>query len=166
MSSIVADHADADLLSAQVTRVCEIVNTVRDAGLTVFITLFDGALAQLLTAIGRRAEARAQLDTAITLGRGIEMGFYEAELLRLRAHTHTDARRADLVAALGVARRQGARLYEFRATLDDFDLRGEPARAALDEVAGRFAADSPLPERQRYLSVTQQARVHSPPSNG
>jgi hypothetical protein len=166
MSSIVADHADADLLSAQVTRVCEIVNTVRDAGLTVFITLFDGALAQLLTAIGRRAEARAQLGTAITLGRGIEMGFYEAELLRLRAHTHTDARRADLVAALGVARRQGAHLYEFRATLDDFDLRGEPARAALDEVAGRFAADSPLPERQRYLSVTQQARVHSPPSNG
>ena len=131
------------------------MKTVRDAGLTVFITLFDGALAQLLTAAGRREEARAQLDTALTLGRGIEMCFYEAELLRLRAHTHTDAdaRRADLAAALGVARRQGADLYELRAALDDFELRGEPARAALDEVAGRFAADSPLPERQRYLSV-------------
>jgi len=146
---------DADLLSAQVTRAAEVVKTVRDAGLTVFITLFDGALAQLLTAAGRRKEARAQLDAALTLGRGTEMCFYEAELLRLRAHTHTDpdARQADLAAALSVARRQGADLYELRAALDDFELRGEPARAALDEVAGRFAADSPLPERQRYLSL-------------
>ena len=146
---------DADLLSVQVTRAAEVVKTVRDAGLTVFITLFDGALAQLLTAAGRCKEARAQLDAALTLGRGTEMCFYEAELLRLRAHTHTDpdARQADLAAALSVARRQGADLYELRAALDDFELRGEPARAALDEVAGRFAADSPLPERQRYLSL-------------
>jgi hypothetical protein len=153
MGSICAD--DADLLSAQVTHATEVVKTVRGAGLTVFITLFDGALAQLLTAIGRREEARAQLDTALTLGRGTEMCFYEAELLRLRANTHTDpdARQADLAAALSVARRQGAPLYELRVALDDFELRGEPARAALDEVAGRFAADSPLPERQRYLSV-------------
>jgi hypothetical protein len=108
-----------------------------------------------LTAAGRREEARAQLDTALTLGRGIEMCFYEAELLRLRAHTHTDrdARRADLAAALGIAREQGADLYELRAALDDFELRGEPAHAALVKVFGRFAADSPLPERQRYLSV-------------
>jgi hypothetical protein len=53
---------------------------------------------------------------------------------------------------LSVARRQGADLYELRAALDDFELRGEPARAALDDVVGRFAADNPLLERQRYLS--------------
>jgi class 3 adenylate cyclase len=166
MSSILDDDVDADLLSTQVTRVCDIVNTIRGAGLTVFITLFDGAVAQLLTAIGRRAEARAQLDTALTLGREIEMSFYEGELLRLRAHTRTDAdaRRADLAAALGVAHRRGADLHEFRAALDDFDLRGEPARRALDELAARFA-DSPLPEWQRYLGVTHQARAHSPRGN-
>jgi hypothetical protein len=160
MVSIVADETDADLLSAQVTRVTDVVKTVRDAGLNVFITLFDGALAQLLTATGRRVEARAQLDTALTLGRSIEMCFYEAELLRLRAHTHsdTDARRADLTAALGVARRQGADLYELRSALDDYELRGEPARAALDVVAGRFAADNPLPERQLYLSVLRSSK--------
>jgi hypothetical protein len=153
MGSISA--GDADLRSVHVAHATEAVKTVRGAGLTVFITLFDGALAQLLTAAGRREEAGAQLDTALTLGRHIEMRFYEAELLRLRAHTHTDsdARQADLAAALSVARRQGADLYELRAALDDFELRGEPARAALDDVAGRFAADSPLPERQRYLSV-------------
>jgi hypothetical protein len=110
-----------------------------------------------LIATGRPEEARAQLDTALTLGRAIEMRFYEAELLRLRARTHTDrnARQADLAAALGVARGQGADLYELRAALDDFELRGEPARAALDDVACRFAADSPLPERKRYLSALQ-----------
>jgi hypothetical protein len=124
--------------------------------------LFDGALAQLLTAIGRREEARAQVNTALALGRTIDMCFYEAELLRLRAHTHTDseARRADLAAALGVARRQGAPLYELRAALDDFELRGEPARAALDHVAGRFAADNPLPEQQRYVSVLASFKSH------
>jgi class 3 adenylate cyclase len=158
MGSICAD--DADLLSAQVTRATEVVKTVRDAGLTVFITLFDGALAQLLTAAGRREEARVQLDTALTLGRGTEMCFYEAELLRLRAHTHTDsdARQAGLAAALSVARRQGASLYELRAALDDFELRGEPARDALDDVAGRFAADNPLAERQRYMSVLASSK--------
>ncbi len=160
MDAICGD--DADLLSARVTRAAGVVKTVREAGLTVFITLFDGALAQLLTATGRRTEARAQLDTALTLGRSIEMCFYEAELLRLRAHTHTDddARRTDLAAALGVARRQGAHLYEFRAALDDFELRGAPARAGLDEVAGRFAADSPLPEWQRYLSGLAPTKPH------
>jgi hypothetical protein len=95
------------------------------------------------------------------------MSFYEAELLRIRAQTHTEsvARRADLAAALDLARRRGAGLHEFRAALDDFDLRGEPARDTLDEVAGRFA-DSPLPEWQRYLSITHQVRAHSPPGNG
>jgi len=155
MGLICADDTNADLLSVYIARAAEVVKTVRGAGLTVFITLFDGALAQLLTAVGRREEARAQLDMAIKLGRDIEMCFYEAELLRLRAHTHTDsvARRADLAAALGIARQQGADLYELRTTLDDFELRGEPARAALVNVVGRFAANSPLPERKRYLSV-------------
>jgi class 3 adenylate cyclase len=148
---------DADLGSVHVAHATEAVKNVRGAGLTVFITLFDGALAKLLIAAGRPEEARAQLDTALTLGRVIEMRFYEAELLRLRARTHTDpnARQADLAAALGVARGQGADLYELRAALDDFELRGEPARAALDDVACRFAADSPLPERKRYLSALQ-----------
>ena len=147
--------ASRTVFTTSAARVTEVVKTVRGAGLMVFITLFDGALAQLLTAAGRREEARAQLDTALTLGRDIEMCFYEAELLRLRAHTHTDrdARRADLAAALRIGRQQGANLYELRAALDDFELRGEPARAALVNVVGRFAADSPLPERKRYPSV-------------
>ena len=77
------------------------------------------------------------------------MCFYDAELLRLRAHTHTDpdARRADLGAALALARRQGATLFELRAALDDFELRGEPARAALSRC-GR-----PLPRGQQVAGT-------------
>ena len=60
------------------------------------------------------------------------MCFYDAELLRLRARTHIDpgARRADIAAALDLARRQGATLFELRAALDDFDLRGDPPAPA------------------------------------
>ncbi len=161
MGSISADDAE-DLLSVRLGHATELVNTVRAAGLTVFITLFDGALAKLLTAAGRREEAHAQLDTALTLGRNIDMRFYEAELLRLRAHTHTDptARRADLAAALATARGQGAHLYELRAALDDFELRGQPARGALVDVVGRFPTDSPLPERMRCLSVLTSPTSH------
>jgi hypothetical protein len=63
-----------------------------------------------LTAAGQPAQARARLDTALQLAEDIGMCFYDAELLRLRAHTHTDpdARHADITAARALARRQGA----------------------------------------------------------
>jgi hypothetical protein len=79
------------------------------------------------------------------------MCFYDAELLRLRAHTHTDpeARQADVAAAVALARRQGATLFELRAVLDDFELRGEPARAALIDAASRIASNNAWPELAR-----------------
>ena len=79
------------------------------------------------------------------------MHFYDAELLRLRAHSHADrsACQADIGAALELARRQGATLFELRAALDDFELRGEPTRAAVVDAARRFPADSRLPELAR-----------------
>ena len=57
------------------------------------------------------------------------MRFYDAELLRLRAQTHDDAaaRQAEINGALELARRQTATLFELRAALDDFELRGKAA---------------------------------------
>jgi hypothetical protein len=83
------------------------------------------------------------------------MCFYDAELLRLRAHTHIDpgARRADLDASLHLARRQGATLFELRAALDDFAVRGEPARAALVHVVNRMPSDSGFPELARAQAL-------------
>ena len=86
------------------------------------------------------------------------MHFYDAELLRLRAHTHTDpdARRADIAAALDLARRQSAPLFELRAALDDFELHGQPARAALTDVVSRFPTDSGWPELARAQAALDQ----------
>jgi hypothetical protein len=86
------------------------------------------------------------------------MCFYDAELLRQRAHTHTDpdARHVDLSAAVTLARQQGAPLFELRAALDDFELGGQPARAALADAASRISADSPLPEIARTQAALGQ----------
>jgi hypothetical protein len=51
--------------------------------------------------------------------------------------------------ALELARRQGATFFELRAAVDDFDLRGEPARAALVDAASRIPTDSRPPELAR-----------------
>ena len=60
-------------------------------------------------------------------------------LLRARASTHTDsiARAEGLAAARELARRQGAWLFEMRASLDDFELRGESARKHLVDAVKR-----------------------------
>jgi hypothetical protein len=85
------------------------------------------------------------------------MCFYDAELLRLRAHTHTDpdARRADIGAARSLACHQGATLFELRAALDDFELRGQPARAALVDAASRIPTISAWPEFARAEALLQ-----------
>jgi class 3 adenylate cyclase len=72
-------------------------------------------------------------------------------LLRLCAHTHTDpdARQADVDTALYLARRQGATLFELRAALDDVELRGQPAGAALVDAVSRMPTTSAWPELAR-----------------
>lgn len=74
--------------------------------------------------------------------------FYDVEHVRLRAHAHTDpaARRAGIDAALDVAHRLGATLYELRAVLDDLELRGEVERDAPADVVSRFPIDSGWPQ--------------------
>jgi hypothetical protein len=56
-----------------------------------------------------------------------------------------------------LARRQGAALFELRATLDDFELRGQPARAALVAAAGRMPQDSAVSEVALVRAVLDRA---------
>jgi hypothetical protein len=83
------------------------------------------------------------------------MHFHDAELLRARAHTHTaeDSRAADLATAMELARRQDAPLFELRAAIDDFELRGDTARAGLAAAAACLPADSALPEVARAKAL-------------
>ncbi|MCW2690654.1 MAG: adenylate cyclase, partial [Mycobacterium sp.] len=151
MASLSAEDVDPTELTAHITTVSDFLDTWRALGLNHYRTIYDALLGRLLIAAGRPEEARDRLDTALTLARNTEMHFYDAELLRLRAQTHAEpgARQADITSALEMSRRQGATLFELRAALDDFELRGQPARAALIHVSSRIPTDSPLPELAR-----------------
>ena len=109
------------------------------------------AVSQLPATTANTEQARARLDTARRLAEDTGMHFYDAELLRPRAHTHTDPEPAEpgLTAALALARHQGATVFELRAALDDFELRGHPARAALIDAASRIASNNAWPELAR-----------------
>jgi hypothetical protein len=161
LTSLIGDDPDPTELSAHVTTMTTLLDTLRAHEVNMYSTFYDTILGRLLTAAGQPEQARRQLDTGLQLARDTGMCFYDAELLRLRAHTHTDqdARVADLGAALELARRQGATLFELRAALDDFELQGEAARGALIDAASRIPANNAWPELARA-----QARLseHSP----
>jgi class 3 adenylate cyclase/tetratricopeptide (TPR) repeat protein len=158
LAALGADH-DPSGLSAHIATLTTLLDTWRNLELNAYITFYVSVLGRLLTAAGQPKQARARLDTGLQLARDTGMCFYNAELLRLRAHTrtHPDTRQADIAAALDLARRQGATLFELRAALDDFDLRGAPARRGLAEAAGRVPVDSRLPEMVRARSIIDQA---------
>ena len=105
-------------------------------------------------------QARARLGTALRLAEDAGMHFYDAKLLRLvPAPTPTQRpRRADITAALALARRQGATLFELRAALDDFELRGEP-RALPSPTR---PAESPPTARSRNWRGPGPAEVVQP----
>jgi predicted ATPase len=126
-------------------------------GASTYRPFYWCVLGQLLTAAEQPDEARARLDAALQFTADTGVHFYDAELLRARAHTHTEpnARADDLAAARELARRQGARLFEIRASLDDFDLRGEPARKHLIDAVEKMPRNSPLPELARARVALQ-----------
>ena len=134
---------------------------MRTLKLNIYHTFFDVVLGRLLIAAGQPKAARQRLDIALALARDTGMCFYDAELLRLRAHTHTDpdARRADIAAAIELARRQGATLFELRAALDDFELRGEPARPAFVDAASRMPTGSAFPELARVEGAPKSSNL-------
>jgi class 3 adenylate cyclase/tetratricopeptide (TPR) repeat protein len=163
VAALGADHVDPGGLSAHIATMTSFVDAWRASGLHAFLPFFDAILGRLLTAAGEPEQARARLDTALALAEDTGMRFYDAELLRLRAHTHTDpvATAADIRAALELAHGQGATLFELRAALDDYELRGEPARAILINAINRMPADSGFPELARaHAALTEGSPPH------
>jgi class 3 adenylate cyclase/tetratricopeptide (TPR) repeat protein len=146
-------NADSSSLAERIATMTDRVQTLRTVEVNEFVTYFNSVIARLLIADGQLAQARAGLDAAQRIADDTDMRFYNAELLRLRARTHAgrDARAADLATARDLARRQGGKLFELRAAIDDVELRGDAAIPALAEVVGRFLVDEHWPE----LSVAQ-----------
>ncbi|MFY9921909.1 MAG: adenylate/guanylate cyclase domain-containing protein [Mycobacterium sp.] len=158
VGAVTAMGDDSADLSAHIASMTALVDVLGRAGLNAYLTFFDGVLGRLLTVAGQIDQARARFDTALARADESGMHFYDAELLRLRAATHVDpdARQGDVRAALELARRQGATLFELRSALDDFALRGDSARGSLLAAISRFPAGSSCPELGRAKTI-----VHS-----
>ena len=151
LAALGADDVDQTVLATHITAMTDSLGIWREVELLMYITFYDAVLGRLLLAARRPQAAREQLDTALALANHTGMHFYDAELLRLRAQTHDEpaARHADINAALELARRQGATLFELRAALDDFELCGESASAAVADAANRIPANNAWPELAR-----------------
>jgi hypothetical protein len=143
--------ADPDALSTHIATVTGLIDGWRAVGLKAMIMFYDAVLARLLLAAGRPADARDRVDVGLTQAAETGMRFYDAELLRIRAHTYDDVqqRRDGLRAAVELARRQHATIFELRAAADDFELHGEPARQQLQDSILGFPDNSTWPELSR-----------------
>jgi class 3 adenylate cyclase len=142
---------DRDALRRHIATVTGLVDGWRALGLKSMITFYDGVLARLLLAVGRPADARERVDAGLRLAAETGMHFYDAELLRIRAHTHDDSQQCcdGLRAAIQLARQQHAAIFELRAAADYFELRGEPARQELRDSILGFPDHSTWPELSR-----------------
>ncbi len=85
------DNVDSTTLAAQVASVTTLLDTLRTLEVNIYRTFYDCVVGRLLIAAGQPEQA-AHLNTALQLAQDTGMHFYDAELLRLRAHTHTDQR--------------------------------------------------------------------------
>jgi tetratricopeptide (TPR) repeat protein len=146
---------DPAALETQIGTMTGIVDLWRSVGIYAYQTQYDCLLARLLSAAGRPDEARARVDIALQIAADTGMRFYDAELLRARAQTHSDAeaRAAELTAAIELARDQDAPLFEMRAALDYFDLCGPAGRDLLADAATRFPVECALPEVMRAQAL-------------
>ena len=146
---------DRAALQTHIAAVTTVVDGWRALGLKSLITFYDGVLARLLLTAGQPTDARERVDGGLSLASETGMRFYDAELLRIRAHTHDDCdQRCDgLRAAIRLARQQNATIFELRAAADDFELRGEPARQELLDSIARFPDRSTWPELSRARAL-------------
>jgi class 3 adenylate cyclase len=155
LAALDAGETDSAVLESHIKTLTAVVESWRAADLKAFLEWYDGALVQVLLAAGMKDAARERVDLALKTADETDWHMFDAELLRLRAHTlpDSDARRTGLRAAVERAQTQGALVFELRAAADDFELTGEPARAALTDVLSRFPADQTWPALARARAL-------------
>ncbi|ORW17946.1 ATP-binding protein [Mycobacterium palustre] len=146
---------DPAALPAHIATITAYVDAWRALGVISLITFYDALLARLLIAAGDLDAANRRLQTALDLAADTGMRFYDAELIRWRAHATDDPaqQRADLTAAVDLAQSQGASLFELRSALDLFELSPETGRPALVQAAGALPADGAWPELVRARTM-------------
>ena len=153
--ALAAGETDPAALAPHVKTLTTVVQTWRAFEVKTFLAFYDGVLARVLTAAGDRQAARECLDVALKMGQDTWIQFYDAELLRLRAHTLDDEeeRHRHFREAIQLAQKQGAHIFELRSAADDFELRGESARPALVEAHSRIPTDQTWPDLDRVRAL-------------
>jgi class 3 adenylate cyclase/tetratricopeptide (TPR) repeat protein len=143
--------ADAATLIAKAEKISQFVDASRYMHLNVYLTVKDAVIGRLLVAAGQLEKARERLDLALSHAEKTGMQFYDAELMRIRAHTFTEqhTRCSALAAAREFARYQGSTLFELRCMLDSFDLFGDGDRPELAEAVRHCSVDARWPEHAR-----------------
>jgi class 3 adenylate cyclase len=152
---LTAGETDPAALQPHIDNMTNVVQSLRGAQLKTWLASYESVLARLHTAAGDRQTGRELADRALQTTEETAVRFYASELLRVQAHTYDDpqARHVGLRAAVDLAHKQGALVFEMRATADDFELIGEPARPALADVLSRFPADQSWPELARARAL-------------
>ena len=156
LSALTAETIDPAELKGHIATMTGCIQTMTALEVKPFLSVYYALLAKLLMAAGKPAKACERLDDALKLADETGVHFYDAELLRLRAHARDGADgHADLRAAIELARRQGATIFQLRAAADDFELRNEPvgARQALLDALDRFPDGSTWPELARARAL-------------
>ncbi len=146
-------HGDVDPteLKTHIETVDALLDRWRELGMRILLNFYDGIIARLLSAAGRNDKARDRLNAALRFAEDTGVHFYDAQLLRLRAHTQheQDAREADIRAAIKLARRQGAVVFELDAAADDVEHRGPVAHPTLMDAMAHFPVGSTWPKLAR-----------------
>ncbi len=108
-AALAAGETDPATLQPHIESMTAVVEVWRAAQLKTFLASYESVLARLLTAAGKPEAARERVNLALQMAQDTGAHFYEAELLRVRAHTYDDpgARHAGLRAAIELAQTQG-----------------------------------------------------------
>lgn len=155
MKAMARNPVDPEKLQRHIGTMTSLVDTWRALGSKLFVNFYDGVLVRLLIAARLHDAARDRIAVALELAEETGSLFYHAELLRLRAQTSADddEKAADLASAIQVALRQRAYIFELRAAVDDFELRGEVARQSLVDAADNFPTGGGWPELDRARTL-------------
>lgn len=156
-AALAAGETDSAVLEAHMQILTAVVEAWRAAEMKSFLGWYDAALTRVLTAGGKKDAARQRVELALQMADETGWRIYDAELLRLRAHTSDDpdARHADLRAAIELAQVQDAPVFELRAAADDFELLGAPAQSALIDAISRFPSEQTWPELARARALLE-----------
>lgn len=157
LAELATGTTDPAVLQPHLEALHATIDLWRSLGVISLITFYEGVLARLMIAVGQRQQARDRLDAALALAEQTGMRLHDAELLRIRAGTgdNEEERRAEMAAAIELARAQGATVYELRCAAEDYEDRGEWARQALMDAIGRFPDDSGWPPLARARALLE-----------